>query len=234
MRRVTWVYIARCGDGTLYTGVTTDLHRRLAQHSAGRGARYTRGRGGVRLRYCEAAATRGQALRREAAIKRLPRARKLRLANPPGIRPGRPADLPFIHRTIAALDLDPERVAHEQFFVAVEGRARIGFVRIKPYARCFELGSLAVLPRWRGRGRGARLARFVIARFPTRRVWITTDLVGFFVPLGFREAVPPADLRRKLAGITHQVHRTGIVAMVASKAHPGLPHRRPSPKIMGT
>jgi putative endonuclease len=233
MRRVYWVYIARCGDGTLYTGVTIDLARRLAQHSAGRGARYTRGRGGVRLRYCEAAATKGRALRREAAIKRLPRARKLQLANPPGIRPARPADLPFIRRTIAALDLDPERLAHEQFFVATAGGARVGFVRVKPYARCFELGSLAVLPGWRGRGFGAKLARFVIARFPTRRVWVTTDIVGYFTPLGFREAVPPADLRRKLTGITHQVHRTGIVALVASRGDPGLPHRRPSHKILG-
>jgi len=225
---VVWVYIARCGDGTLYTGVTTDLARRLAQHAAGRGARYTRGRGAPRLRYCEAAATMGRALRREAAIKRLPRARKLALVNPAGIRPARAADLPFIRRTIAALDLDPERVAHEQFFVAMAGRARVGFVRVKPYARCFELGSLAVLPRFRGLAFGARLARFVMERFPTRRVWITTDLVGFFAPLGFSQAPPPADLRRKLTGITHQVHRTGIVAMVAERP-PGVAASRPIP-----
>jgi putative endonuclease len=231
MRRTYWVYIARCGDGTLYTGVTTDLARRLRQHATGRGARYTRGRGDVRLRYCEAAADRGRALRREAAIKRLPRARKLLLENPPGIRPARPADLPFIRRTIAALDLDPERLAPEQFFVATVGRARVGFVRVKPYARCFELGSLAVLPRWRGQGIGARLARFVMERFPTRRVWVTTDVVGYFTPFGFREAVPPADLRRKLAGITHQVRRTGIVALVARRGTQ-LPRRGSSHKIV--
>ena len=217
MRRVTWVYVARCGDGTLYTGVTTDLARRLEQHATGRGARYTRGRGGVRLHHCEAAATKGQALRREAAIKRLPRARKLLLADPPGFRPARPADLPFIRRTIAALDLDPERVAHEQFVVGMEGRARVGFVRIKPYARCFELGSLTVLPRWRGHGWGARLARFLIDRFPTRRVWITTDVASFFVPLGFREATAPVELRAKLRGITHKVRRRGIKAMVLER-----------------
>jgi predicted GIY-YIG superfamily endonuclease len=74
---MTWfVYIARCGDGTLYTGVTTNPARRESLHNAGRGAAYTRGRRPVRLLYREPAAGRGAALRREAAIKRLDRARK--------------------------------------------------------------------------------------------------------------------------------------------------------------
>ncbi len=69
----------RCRDGSLYTGVTNDMSRRLAAHRAGTGARYTRARLPVRLVYREARATRGAALRREAAIKRLPRAAKLAL-----------------------------------------------------------------------------------------------------------------------------------------------------------
>jgi putative endonuclease len=69
----------RCRDGSLYTGVTNNLNRRLAAHCAGTGARYTRARLPVRLVYREARATRGAALRREAAIKRLPRAAKLAL-----------------------------------------------------------------------------------------------------------------------------------------------------------
>ncbi len=73
------VYILRCGDGTLYTGCTNDLNRRLAAHSAGRGAKYTRARLPVALVYQEPAADRSQALRREAAIKALPRAQKLAL-----------------------------------------------------------------------------------------------------------------------------------------------------------
>ena len=73
-----WVYILRCGDGTLYTGMTDDPERRLAAHR-GHGAKYTRGRGPLELVYSEACGTRGDALRREAAIKRLPRAKKLRL-----------------------------------------------------------------------------------------------------------------------------------------------------------
>ena len=73
------VYMLRCRDGSLYTGITNDLPRRLAAHHAGRGARYTRSRLPVRLVYREARANRSAALRREAAIKRLPRAAKLAL-----------------------------------------------------------------------------------------------------------------------------------------------------------
>jgi putative endonuclease len=75
------VYILRCGDGTLYTGVTRDIERRLAQHNgdcAG-GPRYTRGRRPVTLLWSEPAADRGSALQREAAIKRLSRVEKLRI-----------------------------------------------------------------------------------------------------------------------------------------------------------
>jgi putative endonuclease len=74
------VYLVRCHDGTLYTGVTTDLERRLAQHNAGSGAAYTRSRLPVRVIYCEEAADRSSALRREHAIKRLTRAEKEGLA----------------------------------------------------------------------------------------------------------------------------------------------------------
>ena len=74
-----WVYILRCGDGTLYTGIAVDVSARLAQHQAGKGARYTRGRGPVELVYQEAACSRSTASRREAAIKRIPRLGKLLL-----------------------------------------------------------------------------------------------------------------------------------------------------------
>ena len=76
-----YVYILRCADRTLYTGVTTDLQRRLSQHNgdtAG-GPRYTRGRRPVTLLWSESVADRGSAQRREAAIKRLTRDEKLRL-----------------------------------------------------------------------------------------------------------------------------------------------------------
>ncbi|MBM7111921.1 GIY-YIG nuclease family protein [Archangium primigenium] len=69
----------RCRDGSLYTGATNDLERRVATHNRGRGAAYTRARLPVTLVWSEQAADRGAALRREAALKRLPRAEKLRL-----------------------------------------------------------------------------------------------------------------------------------------------------------
>jgi putative endonuclease len=76
----TWtVYMVRCRDGTLYTGATNNLERRVATHNKGRGAAYTRARLPVTLVWSEPAANRGAALRREAALKRLSRAEKLRL-----------------------------------------------------------------------------------------------------------------------------------------------------------
>ena len=73
------VYLLECGDGTLYCGVTNRLETRLRAHAAGKGARYTRGRRPLRLAYLEEAGSRGDALRRELAIKALPRAAKLAL-----------------------------------------------------------------------------------------------------------------------------------------------------------
>ena len=74
------VYLVRCADGSLYTGVATDVARRIAEHNAGTGARYTRARGPVVLVHQEPAGDRSAAQRREAAIKRLPRPLKERLA----------------------------------------------------------------------------------------------------------------------------------------------------------
>lgn len=73
------VYIVRCADQTLYTGVARDLDARITQHNAGRGAKYTRGRGPVELVYCERVADRSAALRREIQIKRLEAAAKRKL-----------------------------------------------------------------------------------------------------------------------------------------------------------
>ena len=75
-----YVYIVRCADRTLYTGVARDLSARLAAHNAGRGAKYTRARLPVKLIYQETVADRSAALRREHAIKRLSRTEKRALA----------------------------------------------------------------------------------------------------------------------------------------------------------
>lgn len=73
------VYIIECADSTLYTGITNDLERRLAQHEAGTGARYTRGRGPFELKYTEQCAGRSEASKREIEIKGMSRAQKWRL-----------------------------------------------------------------------------------------------------------------------------------------------------------
>lgn len=79
MEKQWYVYILRCGDGTLYTGITDDVARRLEKHIAGEGAKYTRGRGPLELCYQEVADSHSQALRREYAIKQLSRKEKLEL-----------------------------------------------------------------------------------------------------------------------------------------------------------
>lgn len=74
-----YTYILRCADGTLYTGWTNDLDKRLAAHNAGTAAKYTRPRRPVTLVYQEAFPTKEEAMRRERQIKRLTRAEKLAL-----------------------------------------------------------------------------------------------------------------------------------------------------------
>jgi predicted GIY-YIG superfamily endonuclease len=74
-----WVYMLRCCDGSLYTGWSTDVQRRLASHRAGRGGRYTASRLPVELVMARAMTDRSAAMREEARIKRLPRAAKIAL-----------------------------------------------------------------------------------------------------------------------------------------------------------
>ena len=83
---MNYTYILRCGDGTLYTGWTKDLEKRLATHNAGRGARYTRARLPVTLLWYETHEDPGEAMRREVAIKRLSRAQKLALMEREGTK----------------------------------------------------------------------------------------------------------------------------------------------------
>ena len=73
----TWkLYILRCGDGSLYTGITTDVQKRLETHRSGKGAKYTRGRSPLELVYRECCGSHSDALKREAAVKKLSRQQK--------------------------------------------------------------------------------------------------------------------------------------------------------------
>jgi putative endonuclease len=77
---LTWtVYLLRCGDGSLYCGIARDVRARLEQHQAGKGAKYTRGRGPLELIYLESCPDHSAALRRERIIKTMSRAAKLAL-----------------------------------------------------------------------------------------------------------------------------------------------------------
>lgn len=79
MEKIWYLYILECKDGTLYTGITDDVQRRFKAHSEGKGAKYTRGRGPLRLVYSEECGSHSDALKREYQIKALPREKKQRL-----------------------------------------------------------------------------------------------------------------------------------------------------------
>ena len=81
MEPIWYVYILQCADGTLYTGITNDLDRRLKAHNAGTASKYTRVRRPVVMVYHEEAATKGDALRRELQIKSMSRQQKMDLLN---------------------------------------------------------------------------------------------------------------------------------------------------------
>jgi putative endonuclease len=83
-----WVYMLRCRDGSLYTGWTTDVERRLARHRAGTASRYTASRLPVELVLARRLADRGEAMREEARIKRLERPAKLALIAAEGLAEG--------------------------------------------------------------------------------------------------------------------------------------------------
>ena len=70
------LYILRCGDGSLYTGITTDVERRLEEHRSGKGAKYTRGRAPLELGYWERCESHSHALKREYEIKSMKREKK--------------------------------------------------------------------------------------------------------------------------------------------------------------
>jgi len=80
------VYILRCGDGSLYTGIAKDVQARVKQHSEGRGATYTRTRLPVKLLYLQESLTRSEALIREAQIKAMPRSKKEEIISVSGIQ----------------------------------------------------------------------------------------------------------------------------------------------------
>lgn len=78
-----YLYILRCADGTLYTGITTDVDRRLEAHRSGKGAKYTRGRSPLELAYREECGSHSDALKRELLVKKMSREQKEQLIRQP-------------------------------------------------------------------------------------------------------------------------------------------------------
>lgn len=79
LESIWYLYILRCGDGSLYTGITTDVEKRVEIHRAGKGAKYTRGRTPLELVYRETCGSHSNALKRELAVKKLTRDQKERM-----------------------------------------------------------------------------------------------------------------------------------------------------------
>ena len=132
-----WVYLLRCPDGSLYGGWTNDLARRLQAHRTGKGgAKYTKSHGGpaVRLAYAERCADKSAALKREAAIKKLPKADKEALAakwaaeNRSSIRMATPADGAAVAELYNWYVLHGTQTFQYLFSTAVEYNANIGGV----------------------------------------------------------------------------------------------------------
>jgi putative endonuclease len=80
MAKPYWLYLLKCKDGSIYTGITTDVKRRFLEHKNGKGGHYTKAKGAAKILYTEKRRTKGSALKREAQIKRLSRKEKLTLA----------------------------------------------------------------------------------------------------------------------------------------------------------
>ena len=90
MPELWYLYILKCSDGSLYTGITQDIHRRIKIHNDGKGAKYTRCRLPVSLLYSEIKLTKSEALKRELQIKAWPREKKLALIYQEKLHPAKP------------------------------------------------------------------------------------------------------------------------------------------------
>ena len=133
------------------------------------------------------------------------------------LEPATPADLPVIVACARRFRLDDEDLAAEQFVVARERGRLVAFGRIKPYSRVHELGSVGVLEAERGRGLGELIVRELVRRFPTREVYITTDLPTYFARFGFRRIEdPPPEIAAKIGRVCARL-RSGVVAMLVEK-----------------
>jgi threonine dehydratase len=134
------------------------------------------------------------------------------------------ADTPFIRETIERERLDGEHVEPEQFITLRPNGHVIGFGRIKPYERTYELASGWVDERERGKGLGEAITRELIRRFPQDEVYITTNLPTYYERLGFlRTEILPDELAAKMERVIVSGLRTGVVGMIYDRTYDKLP-----------
>lgn len=131
------------------------------------------------------------------------------------VRPAEYEDMPFIKECIERFRLDDENLDYRQFIVTVEGSELVGFGRIRPHKELYELGSVGVVEQRRSQGIGRMIVKYLIDKFPTNNVYITTDLIKYFERLGFRKIEPgPKELIEKLQRVCKSKCREGAVVML--------------------
>ncbi len=134
------------------------------------------------------------------------------------IRPASPDDKPFIKKHIEKFRLDDEDLNYHQFVVAVEGEKIIGFGRIRPHKKIYELGCVGVIENKRNQGIGKKIAEHLINVFPSDDVYITTDLPEYFERLGFKRiGSGPKELVEKLKRVCKIKCREGAIVMLYRK-----------------
>jgi N-acetylglutamate synthase-like GNAT family acetyltransferase len=127
-------------------------------------------------------------------------------------------DVPVIREYIEKFLLDDEDLDYHQFIVAVEGDKIVGFGRIRPHKKVYELGSIGVVESKRNQGIGKMIIEHLVNIFPTDEVYITTDIPEYFERLGFRKMEPgPRELREKIERICKTKCRGEGVVMLYKK-----------------
>ncbi|MBI4063764.1 MAG: GNAT family N-acetyltransferase [Elusimicrobia bacterium] len=135
------------------------------------------------------------------------------------LRDGKKEDLSFIKEKTKEWKLDDENLQPDDFLI-IEGPKDgiLAFGRIKKYGSCHELGTVGVVPEWRGHGLGKKIVGELVGRFPAKEVWITTDLVDYFEKLGFQPvAEGPADLQKKISDTCRVKGRANVQIMRLKK-----------------
>lgn len=131
------------------------------------------------------------------------------------IRPTSSNDMSFIKEHIKKFQLDDEDLDYHQFVVAVDDNEILGFGRIRPHKDVYELGSVGVIENRRSQGIGKMIVEHLISIFPTKEVYITTDIPEYFERFGFKKIEPgPKNLVEKLQRVCRPKQREGAVVMM--------------------